>query len=157
MKILFVCTHNRCRSILCEAITNQLAKDQITAFSAGSEPSGEVHPLTIRTLSERGYSTDALRSQSWNEFTTLVPDVVITVCDSAANEPCPIWLGTAIKLHWGLPDPSRLEGDEHAVKHAFNQVIDTIEKRTQKLMGIVGQGLSNSALARALSEEIKAG
>ncbi|MDX2465088.1 MAG: arsenate reductase ArsC, partial [Porticoccus sp.] len=93
MKILYICTHNRCRSILSEAITNHLSNGRIQAKSAGSHPAGEVHPLSIQYLREAGIATADLTSQSWNELETFAPDVVVTVCDSAAGETCPLWFG----------------------------------------------------------------
>src|SRR5690606_7807080 len=100
MKILYICTHNRCRSILSEAITNHLAKGKLKAFSAGSQPVGQVHPWTLKSLRERGIPTEGLRSKSWDEFDDLQADVVIAVCDAAAGEACPLWMGTAVKVHW---------------------------------------------------------
>ena len=150
MKILYICTHNRCRSILSEAITNHLAAGQVQAFSAGSQPSGEVHPLSIRYLQERGIDTQGLKSQSWDEFATAQPDVVVTVCDSAANESCPVWFGDTVKVHWGLPDPSKLEGTEEEVREAFHAVMDTIERRVQGLLSLDGDQLSPQALQTAL-------
>lgn len=134
MKILYVCTHNRCRSILSEAITNDVGKGVIIAKSAGSQPAGEVHPLSIRYLQEAGISTRGLQSQSWDEFEYFAPDLVITVCDSAAGEACPIWFGGSVKAHWGLLDPSKLEGSEAALKSAFNSTIAEISKRVEKLL-----------------------
>jgi len=136
LKVLFICTHNRCRSILSEAITNHLAQGKITAYSAGSQPVGEVHPLSIKHLQSRGISTEGLKSQSWDEFESINPDVVITVCDSAANEQCPVWFGNCIKVHWGLPDPSKLDGTEDEIKNAFYSVMDTIEVRIQKVLAL---------------------
>ncbi len=133
MKLLFVCTHNRCRSILCEAITRHLAGDRIQACSAGSQPAGEVHPLTLRYLREQGIDTANLCSQSWDDFATDQPDVVITVCDSAASEPCPVWFRNALRVHWGLPDPSRLQGNETDIRAAFLAVMATITQRIQAL------------------------
>ena len=134
MKILFICTHNRCRSILCEAITNYLAKNRITAYSAGSQPAGQVHPLSIKYLKQCGISAEELQSQSWNDFHDIKPDLVITVCDNAANETCPAWIGESMKVHWGLPDPSKLEGSDEDIEAAFIAVIDTIEKRINALL-----------------------
>jgi arsenate reductase (thioredoxin) len=134
LKVLFICTHNRCRSILSEAITNHLAQGRIKAYSAGSQPSGQVHPLTIKYLKERGIATESLRSQSWNDFENMDLDLVITVCDSAANEACPVWFGNIRKLHWGLPDPSKLEGTDEEKKKAFYAVMDTIEERVKTLL-----------------------
>jgi len=150
LKVLFICTHNRCRSILSEAITNHLAKGKITAYSAGSQPVGEVHPLSIKYLLSQGISTAGLKSQSWDEFEQINPDVVITVCDSAANEPCPVWFGNCVKVHWGLPDPSKLEGTEDEVKKAFYAVMDTIEGRIQKVLALDLTQLSESELRSAL-------
>ncbi|WP_043316336.1 arsenate reductase ArsC [Microbulbifer sp. HZ11] len=134
MKILYICTHNRCRSILSEAVTNHLGQGRIEARSAGSQPSGEVHPLSLKYLAEQGISTDGLKSQSWDEFESWVPDLVVTVCDSAAGEACPIWLGESTKVHWGLEDPSKLEGSEEELAQAFNQTIDIIQKRVERML-----------------------
>ena len=132
MKLLFVCTHNRCRSILCEAITSQRGAGLLEAASAGSAPVDAVHPLTLRYLGERGYQTTGLQSQSWEGLAAFNPDRVITVCDSAAGEVCPLWMGEVEKIHWGLPDPSGVEGDEEAVRSAFLVVIDRIENKVDE-------------------------
>ncbi len=150
MKFLFICTHNRCRSILSEAITNHLAQGKITAFSAGSQPVGEVHPLSIKYLQSRNISTVGLKSQSWHEFEHTKLDVVITVCDSAANEQCPVWFGNCVKVHWGLPDPSKLDGTEEEIKNAFYSVMDTIEARIQKVLALDLTQLNESELQSAL-------
>jgi len=151
MKILFICTHNRCRSILSEAITNHLAQGKITAYSAGSQPTGQVHPLSIKYLQARGISIEGLKSQSWDEFEVIEPDVVITVCDSAANEQCPAWFGDCIKVHWGLPDPSKLEGTEGEIKDAFFTVMDTIEDRIKKVLALDLDHLSENELKSTLA------
>jgi len=150
-KFLFICTHNRCRSILSEAIANHLAQGKIIAYSAGSQPVGEVHPLSIKYLQARDIPTDGLKSQSWDEFEHVEPDVVITVCDSAANEQCPVWLGNCVKVHWGLPDPSKLEGSEEDIRNAFYAVIDTIESRIQKLLALNLDELSANELQNCLN------
>ena len=136
MKILYICTHNRCRSILSEAVTNAKSQGAVIAKSAGSQPSGEVHPLSLKYLAVRGIDTQGLVSQSWDEFESFEPDVVVTVCDSAAGEACPVWFGKTIKLHWGLEDPSKLEGSEEELAAAFNLTIDLIEARVNKLIAI---------------------
>ncbi|MCW8107093.1 arsenate reductase ArsC [Alteromonas ponticola] len=130
MKILFICTHNRCRSILSEAITNQLTDENVLAKSAGSQPVGEVHPLSLKYLQQTGFNTDGLFSKSWHELETFAPDVVITVCDSAANESCPVWFGNAIKLHWGLEDPSKI-ADSKTAEQAFLETIKLISTRAK--------------------------
>lgn len=156
MKILYICTHNRCRSILCEAITNQLAQkhgleNAIIAKSAGSSPAGEVHPKTLEALNQHGYSTNGLKSQSWDDFEGFAPDVVITVCDTAAGESCPLWFGSAIKQHLGLPDPSKISDTVNS-KEAFDVVVKTIETRTAKLLELAKRELSGDALSDALQK-----
>ena len=134
MKILFICTHNRCRSILAEAITNPLSDGNLVARSAGSQPAGEIHPLTLKFLNQSGINTAELKSQSWDEMKDFSPDVVITVCDSAANEACPIWMGDSLKVHWGLPDPSKLTANDKDIEDAFLNVIKTIETFIKHLL-----------------------
>ena len=136
MKLLFICTHNRCRSILCEAIVNQRASGAFRAASAGSAPAGAVHPLTLRYLSERGYDIAGLSSQSCDELEDFKPDRVITVCDSAAGEVCPLWMSDISREHWGLPDPSKVEG-ERAAHAAFMSVIDRIETKVDQWLAEV--------------------
>ncbi|MBD2859821.1 arsenate reductase ArsC [Spongiibacter sp. KMU-158] len=133
MKILYICTHNRCRSILSEAITNQFAAGVLTARSAGSQPAGEVHPLSLKYLQEAGIATEGLISQSWDELEDFAPDLVVTVCDSAAGESCPLWFGKSLKVHWGLSDPSKLEGSETELAEAFRATISEIKQRVEDL------------------------
>jgi arsenate reductase len=146
MKLLFICTHNRCRSILAEAITNHLGNGRLQARSAGSQPAGEVHPLTLKYLVEAGISTANLSSQSWDELENFEPDVVITVCDSAAGEQCPVWFGKSVKVHWGLPDPSRVTGNEAEVKAAFSSVMHTLEKRIKALLELPTDNLDKEQI-----------
>ena len=134
MKILFICTHNRCRSILAEAITNHVAGGRLNAKSAGSQPVGEVHPLSLRYLREAQIDTAGLTSQSWDEHEQWQPDVVITVCDSAAGETCPLWFGQTVRAHWGLVDPSRVEGSEEHIADAFRNTIRLLQHRIQALL-----------------------
>ena len=134
MKLLFICTHNRCRSIIAEAVTRQLGGSRIQARSAGSQPSGEVHPLSLKYLAEQGIDTEGLCSQSWDEHETWQPDVVITVCDQAAGEQCPVWFGRSLKVHWGLADPSRLAGSEEQIAAAFRDTITTLQARITALL-----------------------
>ena len=133
MKILYICTHNRCRSILSEALTNHFGEGIVTAESAGSQPVGEVHPLSLKYLKEKGVSTEGLKSESWNDLESFEPDLVVTVCDSAANETCPVWFDNTTVEHWPLPDPSKLEGSEEEIKQAFFDVMATIEERVTQL------------------------
>lgn len=140
MNILYICTHNRCRSILCETITNQKAQGLIKACSAGSQPAGQVHPLTLTYLGKTGYDTAGLRSKSWEDLAGFVPDIIVTVCDQAVGESCPLWLGNTPKLHWGLCDPSKIVGDEEQKRLAFLATINEIEQRVDALSRVAKLG-----------------
>lgn len=129
-----------------------LAKDFIIVKSAGSQPAGEVHPLSIRYLAKTGYSTQGLISQSWNDFENFEPDIVVTVCDSAAGEACPLYLGNSLKIHWGLNDPSKVRGSELKIEQAFLGCIEEITERVKKLVNIAKQNLDQAALRQALIE-----
>lgn len=152
MKLLFICTHNRCRSILSEAITNHLGAGQLQAFSAGSAPAGQVHPLTLTFLQEAQIPIEGLASKSWDQFADLNPDAVITLCDSAAAESCPLWMGESLRLHWGLVDPSKGAADVSAARPAFNACIAQIKTRTQALLALQDRGLKGEALKAALTQ-----
>ena len=131
--LLFICTHNRCRSVLAEVITNTRFEGVFLAFSAGSQPAGEIHPLTLKFLAARGLPTEGLSSQSWDDFADQEFDLVVTVCDNAANEACPLWMSDTPRAHWGIPDPSRAKGDEVAVEAAFYTVMDALESQLAAL------------------------
>lgn len=152
MKILFICTHNRCRSILAEAVTRHCGGDRLSARSAGSAPVGEVHPLSLKYLQEAGMSTTGLCSQSWDEHQDWQPDVVITVCDRAAGETCPLWFGRAIRAHWGLADPSALEGSEAQVAAAFRNTIQILQSRVDALLATDLTKLNKQAIAGLLQQ-----
>ena len=131
--LLFICTHNRCRSVLAEAIANARFDGVFRAVSAGSQPAGEVHPLTLKFLKARGLPTEGLKSQSWDDFSDQVFDLVVTVCDSAANESCPLWMSEAPRAHWGMPDPSRATGSEAEIERAFFDVMNALESQLAAL------------------------
>jgi len=156
MKILYICTHNRCRSILSEAITNHVsfaqAQVSIQAKSAGSQPAGEIHPLSIQYLQEAGVSTAGLASQSWDELEEFAPDMVVSVCDSAAGESCPVWFGKSVKVHWGLTDPSKVEGSDEEKAQAFRETIAEIQRRVTELLALADKQLSQEELRSALNK-----
>jgi len=129
MKILFLCTANSCRSILAEALFNHLAPAGMRAFSAGSEPRGEINPLTLEALARAGIAADGLYSKSSDAHQALNPDFVITVCDKAAGEACPVHFGPATKAHWGLADPSESVGSPEEVKAAFDATLVRLKLR----------------------------
>lgn len=154
MNVLFICTHNRCRSILCEAIANQLAGSTagpgIDARSAGSEPVGEVHPSTLAALQRAGYGVTGLVSERWDVHESFAPDLIVTVCDSAASEACPAWFGHGVKVHWGLADPSKMEGSQEEIDKAFAFTIATIEERVYALQRVAELGVKGDALKLAM-------
>ena len=150
MNVLFICTHNRCRSVLSEVIFNQLTSDGFQFFSAGSQPVGQVHPLSIKYLGQAQFDPTGVASQSWNDFADAEIDVTITVCDSAANEVCPIWMGNALKLHWPLADPSKIEGSEEDIRQAFMDVINQIKQRVAIFMGIDFESMSKAEIKKEL-------
>jgi arsenate reductase len=151
MKILYICTHNRCRSILSEAITTSIAGDVIEAKSAGSQPAGVVHPLSLKYLAQTGYGIEGLESQSWHDFADFHPDVVVTVCDSAAGETCPLYFDDSLKVHWGLSDPSKVAGDDAAIEQAFLTCIEQIVVRVNQLKVLAAKGLDKTELKAALA------
>ncbi len=156
MKILFICTHNRCRSILAEAICNFYGDDLLEAVSAGSSPAEQVHPLTLQALSARDIPTDNLSSQSWDAYEDADIDYVITVCDKAANEPCPVWFGNVKQVHWGLNDPSAIEGDEETIDEetinaAFSNTIEILQRRITQIKDWLRQGLDKDELFARIS------
>ena len=133
--VLFLCTGNSARSILAEAILNRLGEGRFRAYSAGSHPKGEVHPLTVDLLRDLGYTTREVRSKSWDEFSkpgAPEMDLVITVCDNAAGEACPFWAGRPVKAHWGVPDPVATEGDEETRREAFQAAYRRLEVRLRR-------------------------
>lgn len=122
LNVLFLCTHNSARSIIAEAVMNRLGAGKFKGYSAGSQPSGRVHPFAHELLAKLNYDTSHLRSKSWEEFTA--PDApkldfVFTVCDNAASEVCPVWPGQPMSAHWGLEDPSAASGNESERRFAF--------------------------------------
>ncbi|MGJ7538557.1 MULTISPECIES: arsenate reductase ArsC, partial [unclassified Variovorax] len=152
--VLILCTHNSARSVLAEGMLNhwaqKLGKD-VKAFSAGSAPSGRINPFAIEVLQAAGVNTEGFRSKSWDEFATPVMHVVITVCDSAAQEACPYWPGTRVKVHWGYPDPSNTEGGDVAKRQAFELTRQAISYRMLQLLALDNpQAMSDAELQERL-------
>jgi arsenate reductase (thioredoxin) len=133
-KILFLCTGNSCRSVMAEALINHLGQGRYNASSAGSSPTGCVHPKTIETLKRHGIDPGAPQSKSWNIFANECFDRVITVCDQAAGEPCPVFPGKPKKLHWSIPDPAKAEGTEAEIDAAFDQAFYLLKDRIEDLI-----------------------
>jgi arsenate reductase len=137
--VLFLCTGNSARSILAESIMNKLGKGQFRGFSAGSHPNGRVNPLALDLLKSLEFPTEGLRSKSWDEFAGPSGtrfDFVITVCDNAAGETCPVWPGMPFTAHWGIPDPAAVEGTEIEKKAAFTQAFKAMDRRIKLFLSL---------------------
>jgi len=152
MNLLFLCTGNSCRSILSEALFNARAPEGFSACSAGSQPSGKVHPLSLITLQSLNISTEDLWSKNMQDCEQFNPEVVVTVCSSAAEEPCPLYLGGAIKVHWGLEDPSHLDCEEEEKMQAFMQTVEHIQRRFNVFFALDLRNLSKNELIFELNK-----
>jgi arsenate reductase len=153
--VLFLCTGNSARSVLAEVLLNSRGGGRFRAFSAGSQPVGRVNPFAIETLKQAGLSTDGLRSKSWNEFAQPAApelDFVFTVCDSAANEVCPIWPGQPVTAHWGLPDPAAVSGSDADKARAFRDTFIALDRRIGLFTSLPIAGLDQLALKRKVDE-----
>lgn len=150
MKILFICTHNRCRSILAEAIANHFGEGLIEAASAGSEPADKVHPMTIKALQAKNIPVKGLHCKSWDEMEDFEADFVLTVCDNAAGESCPLWFGMSLRVHWGLEDPSLIEGSEEEILAAFNRTIEILTARIKTLAETVRGNPGRTVILKTL-------
>ena len=150
MRVLFMCTANSCRSILSEAMFNHLAPAGFEAVSAGSFPKGQVLPRSLTTLQQAGIAIEGLSSKGNDAFEDNPPDIVITVCDKAAGETCPVYFGPALKAHWGLEDPSDVTGDEGAISAAFHATLTRIETRCRAFLALPFSDLDRDALKREL-------
>src|SRR5471032_989433 len=148
MKVLFMCTANSCRSILSEAMFNHLAPAGFHAVSAGSFPRGQVLPRSLDTLLEAGSSIAGLSSKGNDAFEGCPPDFVITVCDKAAGEACPVFFGPATKAHWGLADPSDYHGTQEEIEAAFEAILEQIKTRIEAFLAL--------PLSRLSAEQLKA-
>jgi protein-tyrosine-phosphatase len=155
MNVLFLCTHNSARSIIAESIINFLGRGKFKGFSAGSQPSGEIHPFALDLLKRLNYDTCNLSSKSWEEFASAdAPplDFVLTVCDDAAKETCPIWPGQPMTVHWGLPDPSSAEGTEAERRHAFADAHRMLYQRISIFVNLPFEELDKLALQKRLDD-----
>jgi arsenate reductase len=141
LNILFLCTGNSCRSILAEATFNHLAPPGWRAMSAGSRPTGEVHPRSLALLAREGISTDGAHSKSWDHLPQ-TPDVVITVCASAAGETCPAYLGPVLRAHWGVDDPAHATGTDEAIDAAFLKAYRILRGRIEALLALPLEALA---------------
>lgn len=153
--VLFLCTGNSARSILAEAILNREGARRFQAFSAGSQPKGNIHPYTIDLLNKLNFKTDHFRSKSWDEFATdnaPVLDFVFTVCDNAANEVCPVWPGQPMSAHWGVPDPAAVERTEAEKRLAFADTFRMLRNRISVFTSLPMASIDRLSLQKRLNE-----
>ncbi len=151
--VLVLCTGNSARSIMSEALINVLGEGRFHAYSAGSQPMGRVNPFAVEQAKTIGYATENVRSKSWDEFSqTDSPkmDIVITVCDSAAGESCPLWRGSPIKVHWGFADPSHVDGTDEEKSQAFAHTFGEIRQKIMQLVNLPIDTLNQEELTAAL-------
>ena len=149
--VLFICTGNSARSIIAEALINHptIGARKFHGFSAGSHPKGHIHPLALALLREQKFPTEGLRSKSWEEFSHAEApqlDFVITVCDQAAAEPCPMWPGQPMTAHWGVPDPAAVDGSDADKRKAFRDALYVLRRRIELLACLPFEKLSRLAL-----------
>lgn len=153
--VLFLCTGNSARSILAESLLNQLGKGRFRAFSAGSRPVGRINPFALELLEKNHFPTGELRSKSWDEFAQ--PDAppldfVVTVCDNAAGEVCPVWPAQPMTAHWGIPDPTAVEGSDDVKRHAFVEAMSQLQRRLSAFVSLPFHTLDNMKLQQAVRD-----
>lgn len=151
--VLVLCTGNSARSIMSEALINVLGEGRFHAYSAGSQPMGRVNPFAVEQAQTIGYATENVRSKSWDEFSqpdSPKMDIVITVCDSAAGESCPLWRGSPIKVHWGFADPSHVDGTDEEKRQAFAHTFGEIRQKITQLVNLPMDALNQEEMTAAL-------
>jgi protein-tyrosine-phosphatase len=155
LNVLFLCTGNSARSIMAEAYLNHAGKGRFVAYSAGSCPTGQVNRFALELLADNALDTAGLRSKSWDEFArpgAPVMDMVLTVCDQAAGEVCPVWPGQPISAHWGVDDPAKVAGSDADKRRAFVRAYAALSRRINLLIALPFTHLERLSLARRLSE-----
>ena len=143
MNVLFLCTGNSCRSVLGEATFNHLAPEGWRALSAGSKPTGKIHPRSLALLEREGISTEGYISKSWNDL-PVTPDIVLSVCGNAANETCPAYLGPVLRSHWGVEDPAHVQGSEAEIDAAFMTAYGILRYRIEQFLALPLEELKNN-------------
>ena len=153
--VLILCTGNSARSVLAEALINRWGAGRFRGFSAGSHPKGAVHPLALELLEQMEFPTAILRSKSWDEFagpSAPTLDFIVTVCDNAAGEVCPVWPGHPMKAHWGINDPAAVQGSDADKRNAFREAFDALEKRIKAFVALPFDSLDHPTLKHRLDE-----
>ena len=151
LNVFVICTGNSCRSVMGEALFNHLGKDRLKAFSAGSHPIGRINEGALATLKRHNLPTEGYQSQSWDDFTEQSMDIVITVCDNAAGETCPVYLDSAVKVHWGLVDPGHITGTDEEVIAAFEETFGVIKQRINSMLALPLETISSEQLTTELN------
>lgn len=153
--VLILCTGNSARSIMAEALINTMGQGRFNAFSAGSHPTGKVNPFAVEKTESIGYPSEKLRSKNWDEFAMAdapIMDFVITVCDNAAGEVCPVWPGKPITAHWGFEDPAAVEGSDEEKRQAFDKAFRDIMNRVRLFVSLPFHILDQTAIKHELSK-----
>jgi len=153
--VLFLCTHNSARSIMAETIINYVGRGKFKGFSAGSHPGPAPHPLAVETLQKQHFPTNGLYTKDWNEFAkpgAPEMDFVLTVCDQAAGEVCPVWPGQPITAHWGVEDPSMFQGTEEAKRHEFGRVANILKRRIELFTSLPIEKLDRLKLEKTVKD-----
>lgn len=151
LTVFVICTGNSCRSLLGEALFNHLGEGRIKAFSAGSHPLGRLNKGAVATLKRHGLRTEGYKSQSWDEFEHQPMDIVITVCDNAAGEVCPVYLNKTAKVHWGLVDPGHIKGTDEEIITAFEKTYGILETRINKMLSLPLESMTAEEVAIKLN------
>ncbi|MBA4111097.1 MAG: protein-tyrosine-phosphatase [Leptothrix sp. (in: Bacteria)] len=154
LNVLFICTGNSARSILAEGILNAMGGNRFKAYSAGSHPKGEVHPMALEVLQRLGMAQDGFRSKSWDEFASPdapVMNFVFTVCDNAAGEICPVWPGQPLTAHWGVYDPAAVDGRDDKQRQAFNDVAQILKRRIELMLALPPHSLQALSIQAQLN------
>jgi arsenate reductase len=151
-KVLFLCTGNSCRSIMAEGLLAHLGKGHFHSFSAGSAPTGKVHPMSLQALRRHGLAAMGFESKAWDHFRDVDLDIVVTVCDNAAGETCPIFPGDPVKGHWSTPDPAHFQGTPKEVEAEFDRVFGILERRVKAMVELPLETLDRETLRRRLNE-----
>ncbi len=152
IRVLFLCTGNSCRSIIAESLANHLGKGKLVAFSAGSFPTGSVNPGALAALARHDVPAGDPRSKSWDELADEHIQLAITVCDAAAGETCPVWMGATLRAHWGVADPAHVQGDEEIIKRAFERTFNEMKVRIEAMLALPLEKMKPAELAAALGD-----
>lgn len=152
LNVLFLCTGNSCRSIMAEALLNHIGAGRFAAMSAGSKPSGVVHPKSLELLAAKGIPAQGYRSKSWDELGETPFDIAITVCDNAAGEACPVFPGAPVKAHWGVPDPAHAKGTDAEIMAAFENSFALLQARIRAMTALPLEAMDAKERAAKLLE-----